>query len=67
MSNDPDEAALPIQVWGETAYIDPTEPAASFVLPVWEYDQNAKTFVHDTFDLDLIDDQVLFFQAFGTW
>jgi hypothetical protein len=67
LSNDPDEAALPIQVWGETAYIDPTEPAASFVLPVWEYDQDVKTFVHDTFDLDLIDDQVLFFQAFGTW
>lgn len=66
-SDDPDEALLPIQVLGETAFIDPTEPALPFTLPSWTYDHATGSFLQDTFDLDLEDGQVLFFQAFATW
>lgn len=66
-SDDPDEALLPIQVLGETAFIDPGEPALPFTLPAWTYDHATGSFLTDTFDLDLEDGQVLFFQAFATW
>ncbi len=66
-SDDPDESPLPIQVFGETAWLDPGEPALPFALPQWDYDHQTKSFLHDNFDLELVDGQVLFFQAFGTW
>ncbi len=43
-SNDPDEAKLPIEVFGDTPFLDPGEPATPFTLPMWTYDHASKTF-----------------------
>jgi len=66
-SNDPDEALLPVQVFGETNWLDPGDPAIPFMLPAWTFDHATKAFLHDTFDLDAVNGQVVFFQAFATW
>jgi hypothetical protein len=67
LSNDPDEDPLPIQVFGETDYLDPGEPAIPFTLPAWTYDHADESFVHGSFDLSAYAGRVVYFQVFGTW
>lgn len=66
-SDDPDESPLPIQVLGATPQLDPGEPALPFALPEWTWDPPTQSFLQDTFDLEHVDGQVVFFQTFGTW
>jgi len=66
-SNDPDENPLPIQVFGETSYLDPGEPAAPFTLESWRFDHETREFLYDTFDLGAHAGKIVYFRIFGTW
>ncbi|MBL9118441.1 MAG: hypothetical protein JNL80_00835 [Phycisphaerae bacterium] len=66
-SNDPDEAKLPIEVFGDTSFLDPGEPATPFTLPMWSFDHASGTFAQRTFSLAAQEGKVVYFQIFGTW
>ncbi len=66
-SNDPDESPLPIQVFGETAYLDPGEPAVPFSLESWTLDHATGWYSPGVFDLQAHAGKIVFFQVFGTW
>jgi hypothetical protein len=65
--NDPDENPLPIQVFGRTATLDPTERAAVFDLDSWTFDHTTRQFKSEWFDLAAKAGQVAVIQTFGTW
>jgi hypothetical protein len=66
-SNDPDENPLPIQVYGETQFLDPGEPAVPFTLESWTFDHATEQYEYGTFDLQAQAGKVVFFQVFSTW
>lgn len=66
-SDDPDEDPLPIQVFGETQYLDPTEPATPFTLEAWTYDHQAQQFNKQPFTLAAQTGKVVYFHVFGSW
>jgi hypothetical protein len=66
-SNDPDEDPLPIQVFGETQYLDPGEPATPFTLESWTIDHETRLYSYGTFDLQSHAGKVIFFQVFSSW
>lgn len=66
-SNDPDENPLPIQVYGETSYLDPGEPAVPFVLPSWTIDHQTGQFTYRDFALQAYAGRIVYFRVFGTW
>jgi hypothetical protein len=65
-SDDPDESPLPIQVFGETPYLDRGEPAVPFALESWIMDHATGEFVYDSFDLQAHAGQVVYFHVFST-
>ena len=67
ISNDPDESPLPLQLFGETDFLDPGEAAVPFTLESWTYDHDTGTFAHGTYDLTAYAGKVVYFQVFGTW
>lgn len=67
-SNDPDEGTLPIQVFGNTTYLDPGEPAVDFTLQTLERDPQTGAVVHGApFTLSQHSGKVVWFSVFGTW
>ncbi len=67
-SNDPDEGTLPIQVFGNTTYLDPGEPAVDFTLQTLERDPQTGLVVHGSpFTLSQHSGKVVWFSVFGTW
>jgi len=63
---DPDEAVLPVQLFGATAAPDPGEPAPDFTLPLWEKDA-AGQWGSRAFHLADHHGQVVWFQVYGLW
>ena len=66
-SNDPDESPLPIQVFGETDFLDPGEPVPPFALESWTYDHETDELGHHLFDLEAHRGKFVFLHIFGTW
>ncbi len=66
-SDDPDEDPLPIQVYGETPYLDPGEPAIPFTLETWTMDHETKRFTYGTFDLQAHAGRIVYFHVFAVW
>ena len=66
-TNDPDESPLPIEVYGETEYLDPGEPAQPFTLPSWRFDRDQDEFVTGIFDLEACAGRIVYFHVFGVW
>jgi len=66
-SDDPDEDPLPIQVFGNTPYLDPGDDAVDFELPVFHTDRDTGELVEQTFRLSDHLGKVVWFQIFGTW
>jgi thiol-disulfide isomerase/thioredoxin len=66
-SDDPDEAKLPVEMFGDTPYLDPGQAATQFTLPEWRYDHEGDQFVQSTFKLSDQAGKVVYFQVFGTW
>jgi hypothetical protein len=66
-SNDPDENPLPIQVFGDTTYLDPGEPAVPFVLESWTYDHPTQQFAYHPFDLAAQTGKVIYLQIYASW
>jgi hypothetical protein len=64
-SDDPDESPLPIEVFGETPFLDPGEPAIPFTVESWTFDHQTREFTHGTFDLATHAGQVVYFHVFG--
>jgi hypothetical protein len=67
LSNDPDESPLPIQVFGDTSYLDPGETATDFALPILSKDSESGQFVTDTFTISQHVEQVIWFAIYGSW
>lgn len=67
VSNDPDEAALPIEVFGNTPFPDPGDVAPAFTLPMWSYDHESRTFAQSIFSLADRKGTLVYLQVFGTW
>lgn len=66
-SNDPDEPNLPIQAFGQTSYLDPTEPALPFTLEAWTYDHATKQYTYETFDLAAQAGKVVYLEIYVAW
>ncbi|MHC5112047.1 MAG: hypothetical protein ACYTHJ_19460 [Planctomycetota bacterium] len=66
-SNDPDENPFPIQVFGDTMYLDPGEPAVDFSLPMLTLDPETDAFVEETFALSQYAGKIVFFSIYGSW
>jgi hypothetical protein len=66
-SNDADEAPLPIQVFGDTEFVDPGEPAPAFSLESWTYDPARDEFASRSFALSAHRRKFIFLHIFGTW
>jgi len=67
-SNDPDEEPLPIQVFGNTRYLDPGEEAVDFSLPAFRRDPETGALVESsTFTLSENRGKVVWFTVFATW
>jgi hypothetical protein len=64
-SDDPDESPMPIEVYGDTPYLDPGEPAVPFTLESWTFDHEMREFVYGTFDLAAHAGRVIYFHVFG--
>jgi len=66
-SNDPDESPLPIQVFGETDYLDPGEESINFTLPLFTVNPDTGEMEGEDFTLTDHLGKVVWFQVFGTW
>ena len=66
-SDDPDENPLPIQVFGDTPYLDPRETAVDFELPMLSRDPLTGDLVEGTFRLSDHLGKVVWFQIYGFW
>ncbi|MFO0829300.1 MAG: hypothetical protein U0572_14275 [Phycisphaerales bacterium] len=66
-SDDPDEAKLPVELFGDTPFLDPGQQATPFTLPMWTYDHARDQFNTSTFALGDQVGKVVYFQVFGTW
>jgi hypothetical protein len=66
-SDDPDEDPLPIQVFGNTQYLDPGEEAVDFELPVFHRDPDTGELVEEVFRLSDQLGKVVWFVVYGTW
>ena len=67
-SNDPDENPLPIQVFGNTTFLDPGEPAVDFTLQTLERDAQTGQVVQGApFSLSGQLGKIVWFAVFGTW
>ena len=67
-SNDPDESPLPIQVFGNTPYLDPGEPAPDFTLQTLErHPQTGLPVQGPPFSLSGQFGKIVWFAVFGTW
>ncbi|MHC5114407.1 MAG: hypothetical protein ACYTGP_08280 [Planctomycetota bacterium] len=64
-SNDPDEPTYPIEVFGDTPYLDPGEPAIPFTLESWTYDREHDEFIADTFTLADHAGKIVYFHIYG--
>jgi len=64
-SNDPDEPTYPIEVFGDTQFLDPGEPAIPFSLVSWTYDRDADEFIAGTFTLADHAGQIVYFHIYG--
>jgi hypothetical protein len=64
-SNDPDETPLPIQVYGQTQYLDPGELAVGFTAESWVYDHEAGEFHQEAFDLEAEAGRLVYFHLFA--
>lgn len=65
-SDDPDEATLPVQLFGRTNYLDPGESAAPFTLPLWRKDDGG-VWQESSFDLAAQAGKIVWFQVYGLW
>jgi len=65
--NDPDENPLPIQVYGNTTYLDPGEPAADFTLPIVSRDPQTGQFTDEPFTLSDQRGKIVWFAIYGSW
>ncbi len=66
-SNDPDENPLPIEFHGNTVYLDPTEEAIDFTLPILERDPDTGAFNEGTFTLSDQIGKVVYLTVFASW
>ena len=66
-SNDPDENPLPIQVFGNTDYLDPGEPSLDFTLPSIRRDPDTGDYIEESFTLSDHLGKIVWFQVYGTW
>lgn len=66
-SNDPDENPLPIQVFGNTEYLDPGEPSVDFTLPSIRRDPDTGDYIEEPFTLSDHLGKIVWFQVYGTW
>ena len=66
-SDDPDEAVLPIQMYGRTSYRDPGEMAYTFTLPLISRDNETGLYSEETFTLLDHRGEIIWFQIYGTW
>ena len=66
-SNDPDENPLPIQVFGETTYLDPGENAPDFTVTTLIRDKNSGQLKQGSFTLSQHRGQAIWFNAFASW
>jgi hypothetical protein len=65
-SDDPDESPLPIQVFGETEFLDIGDSAVPFTLETWTRNHEAGQFQYGQFELAAHAGQVVFFHVFST-
>ena len=66
-SNDPDESPLPIQVFGNTTYLDPGEDAVDFTLPALARDPVTGGLVETEFSLAEHRGKIVWYSVFATW
>jgi len=66
-SNDPDESPYPIQLFGDTDYLDPGDLATDFTLPLYSRDHQTGVYSWDSFTLSEQLGKVVWFQAYGSW
>jgi len=67
MSDDPDESPFPIQIFGETGYLNPGDQALDFTLPLYTRDHGTGTYSWEPFTLSEQLGKVIWFQAYGSW
>ena len=65
-SNDQDENPFPIQVFGETDYLDPSEPAIDFTFPMLRKDPQGG-FIEEQFTLSDHFGKVIWFNLYASW
>ena len=66
-SNDIDENPLPIQVFGNTEYLDPGEPAVNFTLPLISKDPDTGEYIEEAFTLSDYVGKIIWFSIYGSW
>lgn len=68
VSNDPDENPFPIQVFGNTTYLDPGEAAPNFTVETLKRDpQTGKVVKGTPFTLSQNLGKIIWFNVFATW
>jgi hypothetical protein len=66
-SNDADENPLPIQVFGNTSYLDPGEPSVDFTQTIYRKDHDTGEYIEEVFTLSEQLGKVVWFHVYGTW
>ena len=66
-SNDPDEDPLPIQVFGNTTYLDPGEASIDFTLPSIRRDELTGDYIEAPLTLSDHLGKIVWFQVYGHW
>lgn len=67
LSNDPDESPYPIQLFGDTGFLDPGDQATDFTLPLYSRDHQMGTYSWESVTLSQHLGKVIWFQVYGSW
>jgi hypothetical protein len=66
-SDDPDENPLAIQVFGNTDYLDPGEPAVDFTMPCLRKDPQTGNYIEESFTLSEHFGKPIWFRVYTSW
>ncbi|MBN2489620.1 MAG: hypothetical protein JXQ29_02080 [Planctomycetes bacterium] len=66
-SDDPDENPLPIQVFGQTEFLDPGETAPDFTVPTLTRDPRTGKLLEGTFSLAQQRGKAIWFHVYASW
>lgn len=66
-NDDPDENPLAIQVFGNTDYLDPGEPAVDFTMPCLRKDPQTGNYIEESFTLSEHFGKPIWFRVYTSW